>query len=403
MLLGDAARRCATLTRLRFPANRAITSSNPAEGFGWLSESPESNIPPQVARLVGRRLHLNPDNPLGILKASIFEHFRRTYSAGGAPVFREFDDLDPVVTPQMNFESLLIPKDHVSVSKSDTYYIDANRLLRTHTSAHQTELLSRGHRAFLAVGDVYRRDCVDATHYPVFHQMEGVRVFDERELGSDPVAFLENDLKNTLSCLVKYLFGPSVPYRWVDTTFPFTDPSFEMEIFFQERWMEMFGSGIMRAGVLRNGGVAPTDQGWAFGLGLERFAMVLFGIPDIRLFWSTDERFLNQFRAGPGAMDTRFVPFSKFPACFKDISFWTNPTRPIHENDVHEIVRSEAGDLVENVSLIDSFVHPKTSRTSNCFRINYRSMERNLTNEEIDKLQFRIRDRFINDLKVELR
>jgi len=129
--------------------------------------------------------------------------------------------------------------------------------------------------------------------------------------------------------------------------------------------------------------------GWAFGLGLERIAMVLFSIPDIRLFWSTDERFLTQFEQGK---IQAFQPYSKYPSCFKDVSFWVPQGESIHENDFCDIVRDTAGDLVEDVKQvrvtscisksalivgqIDRFLHPKTNRTSLCYRINYRSMDR---------------------------
>lgn len=133
----------------------------------------------------------------------------------------------------------------------------------------------------------------------------------------------------------------------------------------------------------------PKDLvAWAFGLGLERIAMVLFGIPDIRLFWSEDPRFLQQFQAGK---INRFKPFSKFPSCWKDVSFWVGD-RPFHGNDMADLVRDVAGSLVEEINevrylhsfwtlsslrhKVDKFVHPKTGRQSLTFRINYRSMER---------------------------
>jgi phenylalanyl-tRNA synthetase alpha chain len=108
-------------------------------------------------------------------------------------------------------------------------------------------------------------------------------------------------------------------------------------------------------------------------MGLDRLAMVLFGIPDIRLFWSQDPRFISQFESGK---IVKFIPFSKFPACFKDISFWLNPSFPVYDNDFYEIIRDVAEDLVEQVQLIDHFIHPKSGKTSKCYRISYRSMDR---------------------------
>jgi len=127
--------------------------------------------------------------------------------------------------------------------------------------------------------------------------------------------------------------------------------------------------------------------------------MVLFSIPDIRLFWSQDERFLNQFTAGN--MTTKFQPFSKFPMCWKDMAFWISPQ--FTENNLCEIVRSIGGDLVEEVKLVDEFTNKKTGKTSNCYRITYRSMERSLTDEEINGLQEKVREAVSETLGVELR
>mmetsp|Transcript_2103 Transcript_2103/g.7515 ORF Transcript_2103/g.7515 Transcript_2103/m.7515 type:complete len:153 (+) Transcript_2103:76-534(+) len=140
-------------------------------------------------------------------------------------------------------------------------------------------------------------------------------------------------------------------------------------------------------------------RAWAFGLGLERLAMVLFQIPDIRLFWTTDQRFLKQFKDGD--MTTKFKSFSKFPPCYKDVAFWINDD--FTENNLCEIVRGAAGDLCEEVKLIDNFENKKLGKTSNCFRITYRSMERSLTDEEINAIQENVRTQITDVLKVELR
>ncbi|KAG8679172.1 MFS sugar transporter [Ceratobasidium sp. 394] len=126
--------------------------------------------------------------------------------------------------------------------------------------------------------------------------------------------------------------------------------------------------------------------------------MILYSIPDIRLFWSTDERFLDQFTQGK---ISTFRPFSKYPICWKDISFWRNDQ--FHENDLCDVIRDIAQDLVEDVVLIDKFVHPKTNKTSLCYRVNYRSMERSLTNEEVNALHQSIEQRATNELGLEIR
>lgn len=127
--------------------------------------------------------------------------------------------------------------------------------------------------------------------------------------------------------------------------------------------------------------------------------MVLFDIPDIRLFWSADERFTTQFRDGD--MSTKFKAFSKFPPCYKDVAFWISDK--FTENNLCEVVRSQGGDLVEEVKKIDDFTHPKTGRTSHCYRVTYRSMERSLTDDEINAIQNSVRDRITDELGVELR
>ena len=230
------------------------------------------------------------------------------------------------MTPNDCFDQLFIPADHVSRRPTDTYYYNRELCLRTHTSAHQIPILKNPeNNAFLVMGDVYRKDTVDKTHYPAFHQMEGVRVFKDLNgtFGTENVdevkLLVQRDLKNVLENLARHIFG-DVEMRWNDDYFPFTDPSFELEVFYNGEWLEVLGSGVILDGVLRNADRDPTKEvGWAFGLGLERWAMKLFEIEDIRLFWSTDTRFLSQFK--PGVI-TKFKPYSKYPVCYKDIAFW---------------------------------------------------------------------------------
>lgn len=440
--------------------------------------------------------------------------------------------------------------------------------MRTHTSAHQADTFRINDApGFLISADVYRRDAIDRSHYPVFHQMEGARLWDGGKRGEDDlvkriwrdverlpkrldldvqdsnptvhpvenplqgeyhtldeVEAMAAHLKRTLEGVVVEIFtrarqaaaqtttaavsgrnhsnstyadssaGMSqqsdelLKMRWVPAYFPFTSPSWELEVFWEGDWLEILGCGIVKQEILIKAGVSSSSsstisshhkKGWAFGVGLERIAMLLFSIPDIRLFWSTDSRFLSQFstittittsasRAIHGEDEEdreitglkRYVPISKHPPCYKDVAFWlplsdpnlaivgeenqnesggksesvsttavteegrsgkanasviagdvsqvrtgSNEKKPssVHDNDVMEIVRSVAADSVEDVRLVDTFIHPRTQRTSLCYRINYRRLDRTLTNEEANQLHELVRRRLVQSLGVQLR
>ncbi len=127
----------------------------------------------------------------------------------------------------------------------------------------------------------------------------------------------------------------------------------------------------------------PGERGWAFGIGLERLAMLLFGIDDIRLFWSTDSRFLSQFK---GDTISRFTPFSTFPAVTRDVSFWAEPD--FVENNFFELARETAGGALESITLVDQFV--KAERKSMCYRLEYRGVDHPLSHDEVNSLQARV-------------
>ncbi|XP_071469763.1 phenylalanine--tRNA ligase, mitochondrial isoform X4 [Marmota flaviventris] len=240
----------------------------------------------------------------------------------------------------------------------------------------------------------------------------------------EALKLVEFDLKQTLTRLVAHLFGDGLEIRWVDCYFPFTHPSFEMEINFHGEWLEVLGCGVMEQQLVNSAG-AQDRIGWAFGLGLERLAMILYDIPDIRLFWSEDERFLKQFcisdinqkvkfqglaklLAGPEFVtllpqplkSLGLQPLSKYPAVINDISFWL-PSENYTENDFYDLVRTIGGDLVEKVDLIDKFEHPKTNRTSHCYRITYRHMERTLSQREVTHVHQAVQEAAVQLLGVE--
>ena len=390
-----------------------------------------TNVTPKILSHLDRNLHLQKQHPLCLTKQNIvnymyakYSHHRGT-SHRGLPVFSVHEQISPVVTLEQNFDNLLVPKDHVSRKKSDSYYVDSGHMLRAHTSAHQSDLIKMGLDNFLVVGDVYRRDEIDATHYPVFHQVEGVRLIDQQmalgfqlfESGDrepvkqgvhtlDAARLVEADLKECLLGLAKHLFGDKIQYRWVDCYFPFTHPSWELEVLHNGDWLEVLGCGVMEQEILYSAGV-QDKVGWAFGLGLERLAMVLYGIPDIRLFWSTDTGFLSQFSAASPDTRVLYKAHSKFPQCTNDLSFWL-PAKETEEdlfspNDFYDLVRDVGGDIVEQVRLVDEFTHPKTGRTSQCYRIVYRHMSKTLTQAEANKTHKCIEEAAVQNLDVTIR
>ncbi|XP_075441904.1 phenylalanine--tRNA ligase, mitochondrial isoform X2 [Ascaphus truei] len=417
--------RCLRTITSDFNANTNV--SNTVELLGRLYPRDDyTNVMSKILSKVGKNLHNQRYHPLWLIKERIKNHFYKQYLGRfGNPLFSVYDDLCPLVTVEQNFNSLLIPLDHPSRKKGDNYYLNRTHMLRAHTSAHQWDLMHSGLDAFLAVGDVYRRDEIDRSHYPVFHQMEGVCLFSNHELFAEvqnkdscqlfeqgyrtahkqeahtleAVTLVEFRLKQTLSKLMTHLFGEGLEIRWVDCYFPFTHPSFEMEIKFQGEWLEVLGCGVMEQQLVNSAG-AHEKIGWAFGLGLERLAMILYGIPDIRLFWSEDERFLKQFYVSDVNQQIQFQPLSKYPSLTNDISFWL-PSEDYSENDFYDLVRNIGGDLVERVALVDKFTQPKTQKVSHCYRITYRHMERTLTQTEVRLLHENIEKSAVEELGVE--
>ena len=200
-----------------------------------------------------------------------------------------------------NFEALNIPKDHPARDTQDTFYITDNILLRTQTSPVQVRTMEKQKPPIRVIspGRVFRSDAVDATHSPVFHQIEGLVVDKGVTMG---------DLKGTLADFAKRLYGEDAVVRFRPHHFPFTEPSAEMDTMCfgcggkgcrlckGEGWIEILGCGMVHPKVLANCGIDPEEySGFAFGMGLERLVMRRFNIDDLRLFYENDQRFLDQF------------------------------------------------------------------------------------------------------------
>ena len=200
-----------------------------------------------------------------------------------------------------NFKALNIPEGHPARDLQDTFYIDDNFLLRTHTSPVQVRTMEKNRLPIrmIAPGRVYRSDELDASHSPNFHQVEGL-VIDK------DISF--SDLKGSIETIVKKLYGENREIRFRPSYFPFTEPSAEVDVSCvvcegkgcslcsNTGWLEVMGSGMVHPNVLKMSGIDPNIySGFAFGMGWDRIAMLKYGIDDIRLLFENDARFLEQF------------------------------------------------------------------------------------------------------------
>lgn len=211
---------------------------------------------------------------------------------------------DEVEQEEYNFEKLNLPKDHPARDMQDTFYITPSVLMRTQTSPMQARMMethdfSKGPLKMISPGKVYRRDTDDATHSHQFHQVEGLVVGEHVTMA---------DLKGTLEVVAQNLFGDQLKVRFRPSYFPFTEPSVEADVTCfnclgkgcaickGNGWIEVLGAGMVHPNVLKMSGVDPDVYGgFAFGLGPDRFAMIKYGVEDIRDFYQNDMRFLTQF------------------------------------------------------------------------------------------------------------
>ncbi|MFA6301120.1 MAG: hypothetical protein WC609_02085 [Candidatus Paceibacterota bacterium] len=323
-------------------------------------------------------LSRNPASP-------IYEIVHRILSQ---PDFKDFDIVkSPEIVPiDVTFDLYNFAPDHPARSHSDTYFIDDTNILRPHTTVmwyyylNQPEIkekISRGETVgFFSFGKVYRKDEIDRNHMNVFHQMDGGFLIpkSKKTIGIE-------DLQIVLSDIAKAVFGPDIKYRFNKDTFPYTDPSLEMEVEIAGRWIEVLGCGIMTDTIIKNLGLDPDKwSNWAFGFGLERLAIISMDLPDIRLLWSEDERVIKQLKLGK-----KFVEVSKYPPIIRDISFIVPNT--FIPNDYFDLVREIAPEIVEQVELLDKYENIAKfgeGKISYAFRITYRSLDKTLTSEEID-------------------
>lgn len=243
--------------------------------------------------LPGNKRFLGKRNPLDLT----LEHMKEIFISMGFSI----EEGPEVELDYYNFEALNIPKNHPARSEQDTFYINDNIVLRTQTSPVQVRVMENEKPPIkmISPGRVYRSDAADATHSPIFYQMEGLVV-------DKGITFA--DLKGTLEMFAKKMFGDKVKTKFRPHHFPFTEPSAEMDatcfvcqgegcrVCKGSGWIELLGCGMVHPEVLRNCGIDPeVYSGFAFGFGVDRMVMTKYGLDDIRLLYESDMRFLNQF------------------------------------------------------------------------------------------------------------
>lgn len=325
------------------------------------------------------------------------------------PDFKQFDviDVPEIMGTDIVFDPFDFPKDHPARSRSDSYFVDDTHVLRTHTTVmwyywlkekSVQERIAAGEAiGAISFGKVYRKDEIDRKHMNVFHQIDGWYLARKEEK-----IITIDDLKKVLSDIAKAAFGPEVKYRFNPDTFPYTDPSLEMEIDKDGNgtWVEVLGAGIVKGSVLDNLGVdSSVWNGWAFGFGLERLAIISMELPDIRLLWSPDERVKKQLVLG-----TKFKEVSKYPPVVRDISFIV--AKGFVPNDYFDLVREVAGDLVEQVELVDTYENDQklgARNVSYAYRITYRSIDRTLTNDEVNALHAKLEQETKENFSAKIR
>ncbi len=322
-------------------------------------------------------------------------------------------DFPKIVTVEENFDLLNTSQDHPSRRESDTYYLDKEHILRTQTTTvwpyclrdkNILEILEKeGTVGIMAPGIVFRKDEIDRSHYPAFHQIDGLYICKK-----DKKIITQKELEDIQADAAKAVFGENCEYRFLTDTFPFTEPSVQIEVKMGDpsnpsgqAWMELSGSGLVHTECLKNFGLDPEIyNGWAFGFGIDRWAMVKMGINDIRVLWSDDPRITSQFKD----VNSKYKEVSKFPSTYRDISFIID--KNINLNNYYEIVRNFAKNLIEEVKLVDEFENEEkfgVDKKSYTFRITYCSPERTLTNEEVNKIQDEIREETAKELNALLR
>lgn len=352
-----------------------------------------------------------------------------------SPFFHWFDrvDVPEMVNEWATFDLFNFPEDHVARRPTDSYFVNKSEnkkesvLLRPHTSVMwyynflEGNGLKKLHESWeirsLSYWKVYRVDELDKSHHECFHQIDWLRVTSkEKEI------ITQETLKNVLSNIIKTLFWEDVKFRLNEDSFPYTTDSLEVEVDFKGKWIEVLWAGIVHPNVFEKLWIDPEKYNWwAFGFWIERLAMPLKGISDIRVFWSEDKRITKQW----GDFEA-YKEVSAYPPVYKDISIivpkksfikdvkeeeksWELELTRNTESDFFAItwvIRDVWWDLIEEVKIIDIYENDKKFWENNkslSMKIVFRSIERTLTNEEINKMYFEIRGKIEREIWYTLR
>ena len=311
------------------------------------------------------------------------------------PALTTFDviEIPEIISTEILFDLFDFAPDHVARSKSDTYYVDEKNVLRTHDTVFwyyylndpeiKERIAKQEKLGALCYGKVYRKDEIDRRHMNIFHQMGGWYLQPDSE-GIMPI----ESLKEVLHEIVVSLFGKDVKYQFLEDTFPYTDPSLQIEVEINGQWVEIMGGGMPKKSVLKKRGLEGYN-GWAFGFGLERLAIISMELPDIRLLWSDDERVKKQLTLG-----NKFKEVSKYPAVIRDISFLVDSAK-FAPNDFFDLARDVIGDMAEEMALIDEYENAAKfgeGKKSYAYRVTYRSLDRTLTDEEVNALHKKLEE-----------
>ena len=380
-----------------------------------------TNVCPAILDWMERKCHLAEDNPINLVKQKVYDHFQRNHvDENGKLLFPTFDHFSPI-TPEQSFDHLLIPLGHFNKSNAEVYYLNKDTILRDVSSVHLSDLIAEGYDRFLCTGDVYRHMAYNPIHATVFHQMDMQRLFTKEELYTgnrsgnifeagartskeadlegqvvhtrDAVKLLMLDMRQTIEAVLEDLLGVGVKCRWKHYYCQFARPCNALFVMHQGEWLEILVGGVLRQEIVDKAG-AMDKIGWNCRLGLDRLAMVLYNIPDIRLLQLKNNDITKIL--------TSLDPNSSTGRFDREFAFLIPSDMDIVKFQYHfyELVRIAAEDSVQEVELVDQF--PKTGMVAQRYRIAYHSWVKSLSESDVNCYHDLIKELAASKFKVNL-